>query len=121
MAGGYCQLLQRRYKDKLDGDASEFIGFAVEGANRMQRLINDLLGYSRMGRQGGNPENFRAADALKTVLANLQGAISESGAKIEIGALPEIRANRTQVGQRFQTMIGTAVKFLPDGGAPPSR
>jgi light-regulated signal transduction histidine kinase (bacteriophytochrome) len=118
MVASYCQLLQRRYKDKLDGDANEFIGFAVEGANRMQRLINDLLGYSRIGRQGGNPENFRAADALKTVLANLQGAISESGAKIEIGALPEIRANRTQVGQLFQNMIGNAIKFRRDGEAP---
>ena len=118
MVASYCQLLQRRYKDKLDGDANEFIGFAVEGANRMQRLINDLLGYSRIGRQGGNPENFRAADVLKTVLANLQGAISESGAKIEIGALPEIRANRTQVSQLFQNMIGNAIKFRRDGEAP---
>jgi PAS domain S-box-containing protein len=118
MVASYCQLLQRRYKDKLDGDANEFIGFAVEGANRMQRLINDLLGYSRIGRQGGNPENFRAADALKTVLANLQGAISESGAKIEFDALPEIRADRTQVGQLFQNLIGNAIKFRRDGVTP---
>jgi len=118
MVASYCQLLQRRYKDKLEGDANEFIGFAVEGANRMQRLINDLLGYSRIGRQGGNPENFRAADALKTVLANLQGAISESGAKIEVGALPDIRGDRTQVGQLFQNLIGNAIKFRRDGETP---
>jgi len=118
MVASYCQLLQRRYKDKLDGDANEFIGFAVEGANRMQRLINDLLGYSRTGRSGGNPENFRATDALKTALANLQGAISESSAKIEFGDLPMIRADRTQIAQLFQNLLGNAIKFRRDGVSP---
>jgi PAS domain S-box-containing protein len=118
MVASYCQLLQRRYKDKLDGDANEFIGFAVEGANRMQRLINDLLGYSRVGRKGGNPENFQATDALKTALANLQGAISESGAKVEFDALPAIRADRTQISQLFQNLIGNAIKFRRDGESP---
>ncbi len=118
MVASYCQLLQRRYKDKLDGDANEFIGFAVEGANRMQRLINDLLGYSRVGRKGGNPENFQAVDALKTALANLQGAISESGAKIEFDNLPAIHADRTQISQLFQNLIGNAIKFRRDGESP---
>jgi len=118
MVASYCQLLQRRYKDKLDGDANEFIGFAVEGANRMQRLINDLLGYSRIGRKSGNPENFQAVDALKTALANLQGAISESGAKIELDALPPINADRTQISQLFQNLIGNAIKFRRDGESP---
>jgi PAS domain S-box-containing protein len=118
MVASYCQLLQRRYKAKLDGDANEFIGFAVEGANRMQRLINDLLGYSRIGRKSGDPENFRATDALKTALANLQGAISESGAKIEFDALPAIHADRTQISQLFQNLIGNAIKFRRDGESP---
>lgn len=118
MVASYCQLLQRRYKDKLDGDANEFIGFAVEGANRMQRLINDLLGYSRVGRKGGNPENIQAADALKNALANLQGAISESGAKIAFDALPAIHADRTQISQLFQNLIGNAIKFRRDGESP---
>ncbi len=118
MVASYCQLLQRRYKDKLDNDANEFIGFAVEGANRMQRLINDLLGYSRVGRKGGNPENIQAADALKTALANLQGGISESGAKIEFDALPAIHADRTQISQLFQNLIGNAIKFRRDGESP---
>ena len=118
MVASYCQLLQRRYKDKLDADANEFIGFAVEGANRMQRLINDLLGYSRTGRGGGNPENFRSTDALKGAIANLQGAISESGAKIEFGELPMVRADRTQITQLFQNLIGNAIKFRRDGVSP---
>jgi PAS domain S-box-containing protein len=121
MVASYCQMLQRRYKDKLDADANDFIGFAVEGANRMQRLINDLLSYSRTGRAGGsagNPENFRAVDALKAALANLQGAISESGAKIEFGDLPMIRADRAQIARLFQNLLGNAIKFRRDGVSP---
>jgi len=118
MVASYCQLLQRRYKDKLEADANEFIGYAVEGANRMQRLINDLLSYSRVGRKGGSPETFPAADAVKTALTNLQGAISDSGAKVEFDTLPAIHADRTQIGQLFQNLIGNAIKFRRDGVAP---
>src|SRR6202030_1795658 len=70
MVASYCQLLQRRYKDKLDDTANEFIGFAVEGASRMQRLINDLLAYSRVGRKGGDPQPLEFSDVVKAALAN---------------------------------------------------
>lgn len=114
MVASYCQLLQRRYAGKLDRDADEFIGYAVEGARRMQRLINDLLGYSRIGRRGSGPENFAAADALDIAVTNLQGAIAEAGARIDAGPLPTIAADRSQIVQLFQNLIGNAVKFRRD-------
>src|SRR4051794_28331905 len=114
MVASYCQLLQRRYAGKLDKDADEFIGFAVEGAHRMQRLINDLLGYSRIGRRGAGPESFGAAEALDIAVTNLQGAIAESGAHIDAGPLPTIVADRSQIVQLFKTLIGNAIKFRRD-------
>jgi len=114
MVASYCQLLQRRYAGKLDPDADEFIEFAVEGAHRMQRLINDLLGYSRVGRRGAGSESFPAGDALDIALANLHGAIAESGARIEAEPLPAVVADRSQVVQLFQNLVGNAIKFHRD-------
>jgi PAS domain S-box-containing protein len=111
MVGSYCQLLQRRYRGKLDADADEFIGYAVEGATRMQRMINDLLAYSRVGRRE-NPFAPIDTDALvATALDNLRAAIEESGARIRIGKLPAVTGDRTQLAQLFQNLIGNAVKF----------
>ncbi|SRR5579875_806174 len=118
MVASYCQLLQRRYKDKLDDDANEFIGFAVEGANRMQRLINDLLAYSRVGRKGGDPVPFDLAEAVRGALANLKSAIDETGAKITVGALPRVVGVRMQLTQLMQNLIGNAIKFRRDGVTP---
>lgn len=118
MVASYCQLLQRRYNEKLDKDATEFIGFAVEGANRMQRLINDLLSYSRIGRKGGDPVPFEFADAVSSAVANLKAAISDSGAIVNIGALPRIVGVRMQLTQLMQNLIGNAVKFHRDGVTP---
>ncbi|MGH7762047.1 MAG: sensor histidine kinase [Candidatus Dormibacteraceae bacterium] len=118
MVASYCQLLQRRYKDKLEGDANEFIGFAVEGANRMQRLINDLLAYSRVGRKGGDPEPLDFAELVKAALANLQGAISDSGARIEIGEMPRVKGVRLQLVQLLQNVVGNAIKFRREGVVP---
>ena len=114
MVASYCQLLQRRYAGKLDKDADEFIEFAVEGARRMQRLINDLLSYSRVGRRGAGTESFPAAEALDLALANLEGAIADSGARIEAEPLPTIVADRSQIVQLFQNLIGNAIKFRRD-------
>jgi PAS domain S-box-containing protein len=111
MVASYCQLLRRRYAGKLDQDADEFIEFAVEGASRMQRLINDLLGYSRIGRSNAGIVAFPAKKAVETALANLQAAIEDTGAQIELGTLPTVAADPTQIAQLFQNLIGNAIKF----------
>ena len=111
MVGSYCQLLQRRYQAKLDQDANEFIGFAVEGAKRMQSLINDLLLYSRVGTKGKPFEPVPLEDVLRDVLANLRVAIAEAGAEVVHDPLPVIQGDRMQLVQLLQNLIGNAIKF----------
>jgi PAS domain S-box-containing protein len=111
MIASYTQLLSRRYKDKLDKEAEEFIAFAVDGAIRMQKLINDLLSYSRVGTRG---KAFSATDleqVLQTVLTNLKIALEESGAQITHDPLPTVVADSTQMTQLLQNLIGNALKF----------
>jgi PAS domain S-box-containing protein len=115
MVASYTQLLSRRYKGKLDSDADEFIAFAVDGASRMQRLIQDLLAYSRVGTKGKELLPTSSAVALKNVLANLRGAIEESGAIITHDALPFVMADEIQLIQLFQNMIGNAIKYQNAG------
>jgi signal transduction histidine kinase len=114
MVGSYCQMLQRRYKGKLDKDADEFIGFAVEGAMRMQQMINDLLTYSRVGRTGKGVTEVAVEEVVKTAVSNLQAAIQESGAKVTWGNLPTVAGERVQLLQLFQNLIGNAIKFRAD-------
>ena len=114
MVASYCQLLKRRYAGKLDSDADDFIEFAVEGAGRMQRLINDLLGYSRVGHRGEVFVPLSAAEVVKTALGNLQAAIADVGGRVEVGDLPEINGDRTQLVQLFQNLIGNGIKFRRD-------
>jgi signal transduction histidine kinase len=114
MVASYCRLLQRRYRGKLDTDADEFIGYAVEGADRMQRLVNDLLGYSRVGRHGTSFELLPAAKIVEIALQNLNSAIEESGAQIVLGDLPVVAGDPTQLVQLFQNLIGNAIKFRGD-------
>ncbi|NQU71146.1 MAG: PAS domain S-box protein, partial [Rhodospirillales bacterium] len=114
MISGYCQLLQRRYKDKLDQDANEFIEFAVEGAGRMQRLISDILMYSRVGTRAKPLEQIPCQEILDGALANLQVVIEETGAVITSDELPEIMGDRSQLGQLFQNLLGNALKFRGD-------
>src|SRR6202020_1622087 len=78
MVASYCQLLKRRYAGKLDADADDFIGYAVEGASRMQRLINDLLSYSRVGHRGETFAPVFAADLVRAALGNLEAAIADA-------------------------------------------
>jgi PAS domain S-box-containing protein len=111
MVRSYLQLLERRYKSKLDADADEFIAYAVDGAARMQTLINDLLAYSRIGTQGKPPQPTNCAEVLERVLANLAIAIEESEAVVMYDALPTILADGVQLGQLFQNLIGNAIKF----------
>ena len=88
MVASYTQLLSRRYKGKLDSDADEFIAFAVDGASRMQRLIQDLLAYSRVGTKGKELRDTSSEEALEQALVNLRGAIEDSGALVTHDPLP---------------------------------
>jgi signal transduction histidine kinase len=114
MVGSYTQLLARRYKDKLDSDAHEFIGFAVDGVTRMQRLINDLLTYSRVGTRGKELEPTEAERVFGRALLNLKVAIEESGAQVTHDPLPEVMADDRQLEQLFQNLVGNAIKYRGD-------
>jgi PAS domain S-box-containing protein len=111
MVTSYVQLLARRYQGKLDADANEFIAYAVDGATRMQALINDLLAYSRVGTHGKPFEPTDCEAVLDQALANLQVAIEESGTVVTHDPLPTVMADATQLVQSFQNLIGNAVKF----------
>src|SRR5271168_330002 len=115
MVASYTQLLSRRYKGKLDSDADEFIAFAVDGANRMQRLIQDLLSYSRVGTKGQELLEVSSEDAFKQALLNLQGAVEASGALVTHDALPTVLADEMQLIQLFQNLIGNAIKYQNPG------
>jgi len=111
MVSSYTQLLARRYKGKLDEDADEFISYAVDGATRMQTLINDLLSYSRVGTRGKKlaPTDLRAV--FEAACNNLRVAIEESGATVVAGALPAVMGDDTQLVQLLQNLIGNSIKF----------
>ncbi|MDZ7392217.1 MAG: PAS domain S-box protein [candidate division KSB1 bacterium] len=111
MVSSYCQLLANRYKDKLDSDALEFIRFAVDGAQRMQVLINDLLQYSRVTTRGKPFEPVDLMAVLEDAKANLRFAIEESGAEITSDPLPTVAVDRTQMTQVMQNLLGNAIKF----------
>ena len=111
MISSYTQLLSRRYKGRLDADADEFIAFAVDGAARMQRLIQDLLTFSRVGSNGTDPRETSSEGALQQALVNLRGAIEDSGAEVTNGPLPTILADEVQLIQLFQNLVGNAIKY----------
>ena len=115
MVASYTQLLSRRYKGRLDSDADEFISFAVDGANRMHRLIHDLLAFSRVGTKGRELLDISSEHALKHALINLRGAIEESSALVTYDRLPVVQADETQLVQLFQNLIGNAIKYQNPG------
>ncbi|HTC40550.1 MAG TPA: PAS domain S-box protein [Candidatus Acidoferrales bacterium] len=115
MVASYTQLLARRYKGRLDSDADEFITFAVDGANRMQRLIQDLLAYSRVGTKGKDLLETSSEEALQRAILNLRGAIADSGAMLTHDPLPAVLADETQLVQLFQNLIGNAIKYQNPG------
>lgn len=111
MVSSYTQLLARRYKDALDEKANLYIHYAVDGAVRMQQLIQDLLAYSRVTTQGGGIERVESQTALQNALFNLQAAITDAGAEITQDLMPAVAADGTQLTQLFQNLIGNAIKF----------
>jgi signal transduction histidine kinase len=117
MVASYTQLLAESYRGKLDPDADDFIRYAVDGATRMQRLITDLLSYSRVGRGGRALVPVDCRVLVRQALANLEMVIRESGARVTTDALPTVQADPSQLTQLFQNLIGNALKFRT--GAPP--
>jgi len=113
----FSQLLQRRYAGKLDARADQYIEFAVDGAKRMQALINDLLAYSRVGRSDREPALVSSDVALTQARANLAEQIEETGATIETGHLPLVLAELPLLIAVFQNLLSNALKF--SGGKPP--
>jgi signal transduction histidine kinase len=111
MVSGFTGLLKRRYGGKLDADADEYIEFAVSGANRMQSLINDLLSYSRVGREEVAAKSVDTQVALDQALANLQTAIEERSALVSCGQLPTVWANHGMLVRLFQNLVANALKF----------
>ncbi len=111
MVASYTQLLAKRYRGRLDSDADEFIEYAVDGCNRMQGLIQDLLAYSRSGTDAKVLHEISGEAALKEALTNLRATIEESGAIVTHDALPTIISDDTQVALVFQNLIGNAIKY----------
>lgn len=114
MVASYTQLLNKRYRSRLDSDADEFMGFIVDGALRMQRLINDLLAFSRVGSRGKGFQPVSLEDVMARVQTNLRAAIEESGAEISHGPLPVVHADATQIELLLQNLVGNAIKFRGD-------
>src|SRR5271166_1409966 len=114
----FSQLLARRYKGKLDADADEFIAFVVDGATRMQALINDLLAFSRVGMRGNPFAPVACEEVLQIAKQSLEVTIAESGAKITHDPLPTLFADQTQLTQLFQNLFSNAIKFRRPEEAP---
>ncbi|MDD5676135.1 MAG: ATP-binding protein, partial [Chitinivibrionales bacterium] len=108
---GFMGLLKKQYEPKLDNEGRDYINTAIEGAERMQSLIHDLLAYSRVGTRGGAFERMHLKLAVEGALKNLQAAIAESGAHISCDELPTVIADLPQMTQLMQNLIGNALKF----------
>lgn len=111
MVAAYTQLLAERYRGKLDTTADRYIGYAVEGATRMQALLEDLLAFSRIGRNGVTPSPIDTNTAVEEVVRNLAFTLKEHNVTITCNPLPTILADHFQVVQLFQNLIGNAIKF----------
>ncbi|MFB6285521.1 MAG: ATP-binding protein, partial [Candidatus Bipolaricaulia bacterium] len=121
MVTSYLQLIQRRYQSQLDADADEFIGYAVDGANRMKTLINELLRFSRVSRYDLQTEAVDLEAVLSDVLNDLQMAIEETGARVTHDSLPTVLADRAQLRQVIQNLIENAIKFKAEDRPPQIR
>jgi PAS domain S-box-containing protein len=117
MVSGFVSLLQARYGDRLDSDAQEFMRYLVDGVERMQELIRDLLTYSRVGRAELRSDPVDMGALVRRVLEGMQTSIEEAGARIEVGDLPAVRGDASQLAQLVQNLVANALKFTD--GAPP--
>jgi signal transduction histidine kinase len=113
----FCQMLERRYKGQLDERADQYIEFAVDGAKRMQLLINDLLAFSRVGRITEGAVEVPLGDVVADALRNLAASVEETGATVEASDLPVVRGERRLLVQLVQNLVGNALKF--HGERPP--
>jgi signal transduction histidine kinase len=111
MVSSYTSLLGERYRGKLDETADKYIAYATEGAQRMQTLIQDLLAFSRLGRKGNPPTRVDCDAVMAEVMLSLRAAIEESRATVTYPALPAVYAERSQMTQLFQNLVGNAIKF----------
>ncbi|OGA70257.1 MAG: hypothetical protein A3G81_27010 [Betaproteobacteria bacterium RIFCSPLOWO2_12_FULL_65_14] len=111
MVSSYTQLLGRRYGERFDPDAKEFMAYIVDGAARMKQLIEDLLAYSRVGTKGKDFKPVEVEKALRRAITNLKAAIDESGAAVTHDPLPTLHADEVQLAQLFQNLMGNALKF----------
>ena len=111
MVASFTQLLAMRYHDQLDEKGLTFIEYAVDGATRMQRLIDDLLTFSRVGTRGGAIEPTDTRTAVDEALRNLHAGIIENGVSVAIGDLPTVRGDPSQLVQLFQNLVSNAIKF----------
>lgn len=118
MVSSYVQLLEKRYKGRLDDRADKYIHYAVDGAKRMSALIRDVLDLSRVGTRGKPLVPVDAGAALGNALRNLERAVEDAGAEVEPGPLPTVRADAGQLELLFQNLVGNALKFR---GADPPR
>lgn len=116
MVASYTSLIERRYKGQLDDDADEFIRYAVDGAKRMQRLINDLLTYSRVNSSTASSSNVDIDDAAQEALANLQARVNERGATVDVQVADDavVFGQRGQVVMLLQNLLGNALRFAGD-------
>jgi signal transduction histidine kinase len=113
----FCQALQRRYQGQLDDRADQYIEFAVDGATRMQVLINDLLAFSRVGRSGRDHELVEAGELVAAACAALSTVIDDTGTTVDVSRLPVVSGDRTLLVSLFQNLVANAVKFR--GADPP--
>ena len=111
---GFSELLEKRFRGKLDAKADNYLYYIMDGVQRMQRLIEDLLAYSRLGRISTEMEVIKTSELVRDVLSDLSNSIQENHASIRVDELPEIIGHATQIGQLFQNIISNAIKFKKD-------
>lgn len=110
----FCELLADEYGDKLDGDAVQYMHYVIDGAERMRALIQDLLKFSRIGSDGCEDADTSAREALSDALLNLESSVEEAAAEVTHDELPVVRADRRQLTQLLQNLVGNAIKYRGD-------